>query len=51
MIREGDTAIFKCKAEANPGDVSYKWFLGIDETRILGIFHSYDWSSHQLVDP
>ena len=28
VIKEGDTAIFKCRAEANPNIVSYKWFLG-----------------------
>ena len=28
VLREGDTAIFKCLAEANPANLSYRWFLG-----------------------
>ena len=31
VIREGDTAIFRCRAEANPELVTYKWFLGAEE--------------------
>ena len=34
VIREGDTAVFRCKAEANPSLVTYKWFLGGQE--VLG---------------
>ena len=28
VVREGDTAIFRCLAEANPANLSYRWFLG-----------------------
>ena len=28
VLREGDTAMFKCLAEANPANLSYRWFLG-----------------------
>ena len=31
VIREGDTAIFRCRAEANPELVTYKWLLGAQE--------------------
>ena len=27
LVKEGDTAKFKCEAEANPADLSYRWFL------------------------
>ena len=28
VVKEGDTAMFRCRAEANPADLSYRWFLG-----------------------
>ena len=28
VVREGDSAIFRCLAEANPANLSYRWFLG-----------------------
>ena len=31
VIREGDTAKFKCLTEANPDEVTYKWFVGGQE--------------------
>ena len=31
IIREGDTAKFKCITEANPEEVTYKWFVGGQE--------------------
>ena len=31
VVREGDTAMFRCAAEANPASLSYRWFLGQQE--------------------
>lgn len=46
-IAEGNEARFVCRAEANPGDITYKWFInnelvvGDYTTEMVRVFFSF----------
>ena len=36
VMKEGDTVQYKCLVEANPGNVTYQWYLGGEEEWVGG---------------
>ena len=36
VLKEGDTGVFTCLAQANPGTVTYQWFLAGKEQSVGG---------------
>ena len=34
VVREGNTVVFTCRGEGNPGKVTYQWFVGGEEQRL-----------------